>query len=146
MAKKASNTGKKQGKKRGNPGIGKAGKDTRFKPNDPETGEKDPRINRNGRPKSFDQLRALFQDIASEEIVDQGKKRTRAQAIGIAMSMDKKLMREFLEFAYGKVPQAVTVEGGDRPLTFRIVHDDIARNEDPSAKAVPPEADGSDQQ
>jgi hypothetical protein len=71
----------------------------------------DPRINRNGRPKSFDQLRALFQEIAGEEIVDDGKKRTRAHVIGIAMSKDKKLMRDFLEFAFGKVPQKLEHEG-----------------------------------
>jgi hypothetical protein len=113
-------------------------KETRWKPG--QSG------NPKGRPKSFDALRDLFQSIAEQEVDIGGKKYTRAEAIGIAMSMDKKLMREFLEFAYGKVPQAVTLEGGDTPLTFRIVHDDIARNEDPSAKAVPPEADGSDQQ
>lgn len=121
MARKTSNTGKKQR----NPNIAEAGKSTRFKSNDPETGEKDPRINRNGRPKSFDQLRSLFQDIASQEIVIQGKKYTRAQAIGIAMSMDKKLMREFLEFAYGKVPQAVDVTSkGEQIKGYTVISPD----------------------
>lgn len=125
MARKTSNTGKKQR----NPNIAEAGKSTRFKPNNPETGEKDPRINRNGRPKSFDQLRSLFQDIASEEITIQGKKYTRAQAIGIAMSMDKKMMKEFLEFAYGKVPQAVTVEGSkDKPIKVIVEYADANGN------------------
>jgi len=73
----------------------------------------DPRINTKGRPKSFDQLRALFQDIAVEEVTLNGKKYTRAQAIGLAMSSDKKFMRDFLEYAYGKVPQPVTGTGED---------------------------------
>lgn len=87
-----------------------------------ESGD-DPRRNRNGRPKSFDQLRALFQNIAEDEIVIQGKKYTRAEAIGIAMSMDKKLMRDFLEFAYGKVPQKLDVEN-DGTVTLNIVYKD----------------------
>lgn len=69
----------------------------------------DPRINTKGRPKSFDQLRALFQGIGEQPIVINGKTYTRAEAIGLAMSADKKLMRDFLEYAYGKVPQAVDV-------------------------------------
>jgi hypothetical protein len=104
----------------------------------------DPRINRKGRPKSFDQLRNLFQDIAAEEITINGKKYTRAKAIGIAMSMDKKLMREFLEFAFGKVPQALTLENGETPLVFRIVHDDTGRVTDTSAEEISSESDASD--
>lgn len=96
-----SNTVKKQ---RGNP--------AKLKPFKKGKGaDIDPRINTKGRPKSFDQLRALFQSIAEEEITIAGKTYTRAQAIGIAMSADKKLMKEFLEFAFGKVPQPVTGAG-----------------------------------
>ena len=87
----------------------------------------DPRINRNGRPKSFDQLRALFQSIAEDEVIVEKKKRTRAEAIGIAMSMDKKLMRDFLEFAYGKVPQKLDVEN-DGTVTLNIVYKDKPTN------------------
>lgn len=115
MANKASNTGRKQGKLR-NPKIAEAGKATQFKPGDP-------RINRKGRPRSFDKLRELFQDIAAEQITVKGKKLTRAQAIGIAMSMDKKLMRDFLEFAYGKVPAQLDVKN-DGAITLNIVYKD----------------------
>lgn len=69
----------------------------------------DPRRNLNGRPKSFDQLRELFQEIAAEETTSRGKKMTRARFIGITMSTNKKQMKDFLEFAFGKVPQAVTL-------------------------------------
>lgn len=80
----------------------------------------DPRINRNGRPKSFDQLRALFQNIAEEEITLNGKKYTRAEAIGLAMSADKKLMREFLEYAYGKVPTKIEGTGADGAIKIVV--------------------------
>ena len=89
----------------------------------------DPRINRNGRPKSFDQLRELFQQIASEEVENyDGKKVTRAEAIGMIMASDKRLMREFLEFAYGKVPlsQIVDITSGGKPLNWK----DFINNDD----------------
>jgi hypothetical protein len=73
----------------------------------------DPRINTKGRPKSFDQLRALFQMIGEHALVLNGKTYTRSEAIGLAMSADKKLMRDFLEYAYGKVPQAVELGNTD---------------------------------
>jgi len=44
-----------------------------FKGNDPVTGEKDERINRKGRPKSFDQLRALGQQLAEETFTIAGR-------------------------------------------------------------------------
>ena len=74
------------------------------------------RINRNGRPKSFDQVRSLFQSIAGEEITVNGKKYTRAQAIGLAMSADKKLMRDFLEYAFGSPPKSLDVTSGGKRL------------------------------
>src|SRR3990170_6666304 len=81
----------------------------------------DPRRNTKGRPKSFDQLRELFQMIAEDNIEVEDTKLTRAEAIGLAMSSDKKLMREFLEFAYGKVPlsQIVDITSGGKPLVWR---------------------------
>lgn len=97
----------------------------------------DPRINRNGRPKSFDQLRELFQSIAQEEVENyDGKKVTRAEAIGMIMASDKKLMREFLEFAYGKVPlsQIVDITSGGKPLNWKSFIDgnDSDTNSGPS--------------
>lgn len=42
-----------------------------FKPNNPETGEKDDRINRNGRPPANSaELNALIDEIFAEEITD----------------------------------------------------------------------------
>lgn len=88
-----------------------------FKPNNPETGEKDERINREGRASNFDQLRAVFQAIANEQIGD----KTRLQIIGEALSKDKRLMKEFLEFSYGKVPlsQIVDITSGGKPINWK---------------------------
>jgi hypothetical protein len=74
-----------------------------FKPNNPETGEKDERINRAGRAKSFDELRALFQEIANEETSTKDR-RSKIRRIGEMMANDKRQFKDFLEFAYGKVP------------------------------------------
>ena len=79
----------------------------------------DPRRNLKGRPKTFDQLRELFQQIANEEIEYEGKKITRAEFI--ALTMSKKQMKEFLEYGYGKVPlsQIIDVTSGGKPLLWK---------------------------
>ena len=82
----------------------------------------DPRINRNGRPKSFDALRALAQDIAHEKakaggntVVIDGHSVTVAEAIlrQWAQSKNPALQQKFIEVAFGKVPQAVEITGKD---------------------------------
>lgn len=72
----------------------------------------DARINRKGRPKSFDALRALAQQIAHETIDTQdGTQRTVIEAIVRRMvTEDPKL---FLEYAFGKVPTPVEHTGED---------------------------------
>jgi len=78
----------------------------------------DPRINRKGRPRSFDALRALAQEIAHEEalsggqpIVINGHKVTATEAIlrQWATSKNPQLQRAFLEIAYGKVPDNLDI-------------------------------------
>jgi len=78
----------------------------------------DPRINRKGRPKSFDALRALAQEIANEEakngdrqIVINGHIVTIAEAIlrQWATSKNPQLQMRFVEVAYGKVPDKLDV-------------------------------------
>jgi ADP-ribosylglycohydrolase len=72
----------------------------------------DPRINRKGRPKSFDKLRALAQSISHEPAKDKngdpiiidGHVATIAEMVLRDMLRDKKHQREFLEIAFGKVP------------------------------------------
>ena len=80
----------------------------------------DPRINRLGRPKSFDALRELAQQIAHEKaktkgetIVIDGHAVTVAEMIvrQWAQSGNAKLQQAFIEIAFGKVPQAVELTG-----------------------------------
>lgn len=77
----------------------------------------DPRINRKGRPKSFDKLRALAQQIAHEPargtdgkaIVINDKIVTQIEAMMRQMIKDPKDRRLFLEYAFGKPKEEVEV-------------------------------------
>ena len=83
--------------------------------NPPTNGFKkgDPRINRKGRPKNFDALRTLAQMIATEVITskDGNTKMSKVEMIMRAWSMsgNPKLQQQFIEVAYGKVPQPIDV-------------------------------------
>ena len=80
----------------------------------------DPRINRKGRPRSFDALRELAQQIAHEtatdgsgkNIVIAGHTATVAEMIlrTWAKSNNAQLARGFIEIAYGKVPDDIRVK------------------------------------
>jgi hypothetical protein len=77
----------------------------------------DPRINRKGRPKSFDQFRALALQIGSEAattpdgkpILWNGKPITWSEYVLRTWLTDKRFIEKFTEVAFGKVPQAVDV-------------------------------------
>lgn len=80
----------------------------------------DPRINRSGRPKSFDQLRSLAQEIAHEvaiskekPVVINGKTVTVTEVImrQWAQSKNPRLQQKFIEVAYGKTPEQVLLTG-----------------------------------
>lgn len=82
----------------------------------------DPRINRKGRPKSFDALRSLAQAISHEAALVEGEPLvidghivTVAEAIlrQWANSKDPRMQQQFIEVAYGKVPAAVDVTNSD---------------------------------
>jgi len=80
----------------------------------------DPRINRKGRPRSFDALRELAQQIAHEtatdgsgkNIVIAGHTATVAEMIlrTWAKSSNAQLARGFIEIAYGKVPDELRID------------------------------------
>jgi len=70
----------------------------------------DPRINRAGRPKFFDQLRKLAIAIACEQVtLSNGRKISLIEAIlrSWARSKEPALQIKFVEIAYGKVPDKI---------------------------------------
>ena len=91
----------------------------------------DPRINRKGRPKSFDKLRALAVDMASEQAVDKngepillhGRPITNAQLVLYQWLTDKKHQKDFIEIAFGKVPADINVDAKG-VMTIKVVYDD----------------------
>jgi hypothetical protein len=101
--------------------------ETSFKKNDP-------RINRNGRPKTFDAARALAQQIAHEtakvggaDMVIDGHKVTVTEAVlrSWAMSKDPRLQMAFMEWAYGKPPTVTQLEVSgpdDGPIPVELVN------------------------
>ena len=98
----------------------------------------DPRINRKGRPKSFEKWRKLNMDILSEiainaktgepvvietvrigrggEQIREKHYATNAELIVRAMMRDKKHAHKPVEAAFGKVPQAVAVTSGGEKI------------------------------
>jgi hypothetical protein len=81
----------------------------------------DPRINRKGRPRTFDQLRKLAISILSEPakgadgqpIVIDGHVATNAELILRSAMKHPHFARWLIEVAYGKVPDKVEVSGRD---------------------------------
>jgi len=65
----------------------------------------DPRINRNGRPKSFDELRALALKLLREDV--DGKAQVEIILRKILVDNPTKL----IEYGYGKVPDELLTDG-----------------------------------
>jgi hypothetical protein len=88
-------------------GYGDPPKEYQFK-------KKDPRINRHGRPKSFDALRVLAQEVLNVKIVsnDGSVAMSRIQIIlsDWSSSRDVRKQQALVEIAYGKVPQKIDLE------------------------------------
>jgi hypothetical protein len=90
-------------------------------------------INRKGRPKSFDALRSLAQDIAHEglqtkdgqPVLVNGKQVTTTEFIlrRWANSGDPRQQQAFMDIAYGKVSSALelTGKGGERLIPIREI-------------------------
>jgi hypothetical protein len=95
-------------------------------------------INRKGRPKSFDALRQLAQQIAHEEARKPGVNGQPGEPIVIdghvatvtemilrqwATSKDPRLVQAFIAYAYGKPPDDVNLKV-DKPIVLKVVYDD----------------------
>jgi hypothetical protein len=84
----------------------------------------DPRINRKGRPRSFEQLRQLAQSVLNEPakdengkwVLEEGHVVTRGELILRQMAANPRQQNQVLEVAYGKVPQAIDVTTGGEKL------------------------------
>ena len=73
----------------------------------------DGRINRTGRPRSFDELRKLAQSIGDEIVTTSRGARIRlCEAIlrSWAESKEPQLQRAFMEYGYGKVPDKLETD------------------------------------
>jgi hypothetical protein len=98
-------------------GYGKPPVETRFK-------KGDKRINRGGRPRDFDMLRKLAQQIAGEALPSREGEQamTRVTALLRVMSSSKAPAdrRTFLEYAYGKPKDEVDVTSGGEVIEFVV--------------------------
>jgi len=125
MGRNASKAGAKQAKGKRGANLLEAGKATQFKGNNPETGEIDPRINRNGRPpKDNKELLDLIDKIFAEQITD--KKGRVMDKLSIAinqllLSPKPSGPIHILDRRFGKVPLKLETTGGvvsDKPFTI----------------------------
>jgi len=91
----------------------------------------DPRINRNGRPKSFDEFRRLAQQIAHEKVDKDGELMTRVEAILRSWTTSKQpvLQLAFIAYCYGKPPDKIETTGLENKSTL-ILHWPHERPED----------------
>lgn len=111
--------------------------------NRPGTFQKgDLRINRKGRPRTFDGLRELAQQIAHETaikasgdpILVNGRAVTVTEMIlrQWAQSKDARLQQAFVDIAFGKVPNVTHLAGDEGgPVVIEVVYVD-AEEDDPS--------------
>lgn len=110
--------------------VGKKPRGRPFAPGNPHAFQPgDPRINRNGRPKSHDELRALIQDLASDVDID-GRSRIETMLLSMFNSSQPADKANILEHGWGKVPQAHKIGGDkDNPLVIESADKERASKE-----------------
>src|SRR5258707_8679104 len=88
-----------------------------FKKNDKETGEKDERINRKGRPRTADALKEMVLDVLDEEVENttthQKTRILRAMIAKMALGAAPADHTEILNRGFGKVPEGIAFTYGD---------------------------------
>ena len=82
----------------------------------------DPRRNLKGRPKSFDEVRAIAQKIANET---ESNRRTAIENVlrRWKHSIEPSLQRAFVEYAFGKVPDKIEATGLENKTTLVLKFD-----------------------
>ncbi len=108
----------------------------------------DPRINRTGRPKNFDQFRKMAQQILHEKVLGpDGNMITRVEALlrSWLRSKNPLLQRALIEYAFGKVPDKVETTGLE-PKTTLVLHYAHERGPDVIRDMQPPDNRGSRRQ
>ncbi len=84
----------------------------------------DPRINRTGRPRTFDQCRDLVQKIAHEELqLKDGSKISVVEDVLRSLAKgDTRAKEIFLQYGYGKVPDKIHMGDIDgKPTTPMVI-------------------------
>jgi len=89
----------------------------------------DPRINRKGRPKSFDSLRKLAVQIAGEQAGETELTRVQLMLKAMASSKNPRDRELFLAYAYGKPKEQVDITSDGKAITFFIERDDEQENQ-----------------
>jgi hypothetical protein len=101
--------------------------------------ERKQHINRKGRPRSFNQIRALAQSIAHEKITDaNGEVMTRVECILHDWSESKDVQKQiaFVQYGYGKPVDRVELDELKPKIKLRLFY----AHEDPSHPSFRPEA------
>lgn len=104
--------------------IGKNGSNTANKVpgNVPFAKGHDPRRNLKGRPKSFDQARALALDVLHKELqTKDGGTISVVEAILTSWAKSKDLQKSLIELAFGKVPDKIESTGLESKTTL-VLH------------------------
>lgn len=95
----------------------------------------DPRINRKGRPKSFDELRSLAQDLFHKELPS-GDTIAESLLKYCAASKEPALIRLLFEYAYGKVPDKIETNAPTSLIIMRHAHERNGNGRDDVAEAA----------
>lgn len=102
----------------------KSGRGGNIPPAQTRFAKGDPRINRLGRPKSFDALRKLAQQISAEALQSgDGEVVTRIEALLRVMSSSKNNADRalFLAYAYGKPAQIIGGSASLEPIKIELI-------------------------
>lgn len=91
----------------------------------------DKRINRGGRPKSFDTLRELAKELGNEESEDNKIKNNIEMILRDWMtSKNFNKQKAFMEYAFGKVPETIEVTQENNKIVVTWKNSEIEENGD----------------